>query len=292
MIHWKYIKGLNQAQAAESPEIYSYIAFSESNETGSEAPEFYISDVNSFSEATSLGKFLLTNAEYQKIYKKLYFYTTSGLSFIGEDNAETWKKSEFYSEYIGGKNTLNLDVLDNYAISMSRYESNTRNFIYKLFFDAEKSSISFIDKDNKKPFEIIRDEESYKANFQNAKLYAEKSILTNGECKASYFNATSDRRAKTDIKILDFNALDLIKKVQLYSFTYKDLGTKSIGIIAQDVQSVSLDGFKLVDHEDASGKDMDYMTVHESKLVYILWKAIQEQQKEIEDLKQELKKRG
>ena len=48
-------------------------------------------------------------------------------------------------------------------------------------------------------------------------------------------------------------------------------------------------GFKLVDNENATGQDFDYMTIHESKLAYILWKAVQEQQKIIEDLQKEIK---
>lgn len=111
-----------------------------------------------------------------------------------------------------------------------------------------------------------------------------------GYCKASYFNATSDYRAKKDFKLLDINALELIKKVRLYSFKYKDSNQPSIGIIAQDVQDVNIDGFDLVDNKTATGENFDYMSIHESKLIYILWKAIQEQQKEIEELKQQLNK--
>ena len=47
-------------------------------------------------------------------------------------------------------------------------------------------------------------------------------------------------------------------------------------------------GFKLVDNENATGQDFDYMTIHESKLTYILWKAVQELSKEIEDLKKKI----
>lgn len=115
------------------------------------------------------------------------------------------------------------------------------------------------------------------------------TVITNGKCQAVYFNATSDKRAKTDIKPLEIDALDLIKRVQLYSFKYKDSDLPSIGILAQDVQDVNIEGFDLVDNKQASGIDMDYMSIHESKLTYILWKAIQEQQKEIDELKAQIK---
>jgi len=111
-----------------------------------------------------------------------------------------------------------------------------------------------------------------------------KAIYSDTICEAQYFNATSDRRAKTDIKPINQSVLPLVINTQLYSFKYKDLDTPSIGIIAQDVQDVDFDGFSLVDNKEATGQDMDYMSIHESKLIYVLWKAVQEQQKEIEEL--------
>ena len=114
------------------------------------------------------------------------------------------------------------------------------------------------------------------------------NLYAGTKCEASYFNATSDRRAKTNIQPLLIDALELVRKTQLYSFKYKETDTPSIGIIAQDVQNVDINGFKLVDNEEATGKDLDYMTIHESKLTYILWKAVQEQQDMIEKLKHEI----
>jgi hypothetical protein len=43
-----------------------------------------------------------------------------------------------------------------------------------------------------------------------------------------------------------------------------------------------------VDNPTASGENKDYMSVKEGKMVYILWKAIQEQQTIIDNLKQEI----
>ena len=117
------------------------------------------------------------------------------------------------------------------------------------------------------------------------KTYIGDELKVAKKTEALYFNAISDYRAKKDFKLLDIDALELIKKVQLYSFKYKESNQPSIGIIAQDVQDININGFELVDNKEASGANFDYMSIHESKLVYILWKAIQEQQKEIEELK-------
>jgi len=117
-------------------------------------------------------------------------------------------------------------------------------------------------------------------------------IVTTGYVKAYnyveglYFNATSDKRAKTNINRSTFSALGLIKALPIYNFKYKSDNSDSIGIIAQEALNVSAGDFGLVCNPQASGENGNYMSVKESKLVYIAWKAIQEQQ-EIIDKQQE-----
>ena len=107
-------------------------------------------------------------------------------------------------------------------------------------------------------------------------LYIEKS------CNALYFNATSDIRAKTNVQHASFKALNIVKSLPIYTFNYKETGSPAIGLIAQDAVKISFGSdFSLVNNPTASGENGDYMTIKESKLVYILWKAIQEQQEQI-----------
>lgn len=119
-------------------------------------------------------------------------------------------------------------------------------------------------------------------------------IVTTGYMKAYsyieglYFNATSDIRAKKNVRQSTFSALDVIKQLPIYNFNYNTNDSASIGIIAQEAEDIDLDGFDIVNNKEASGEDGDYMTVKESKLVYITWKAIQEQQEIIEALKKEI----
>lgn len=49
-------------------------------------------------------------------------------------------------------------------------------------------------------------------------------------------------------------------------------------MIAQEAQIFDnvIPNFSLVNNEEATGKNDDYMTIKESKLVYILWKAVQD----------------
>lgn len=122
--------------------------------------------------------------------------------------------------------------------------------------------------------------------YFNNGIGVNNNAIISGACYATYFNSTSDARAKENIVAAEFDAVDLIKHIPVYCFTYKDKPADeySIGIIAQDAVSKPADKFELVSNQEASGENGDYMSVKESKLVYILWKAIQEQAKQIEEL--------
>ena len=111
------------------------------------------------------------------------------------------------------------------------------------------------------------------------------SLYIQNSCNALYFNATSDVRAKTNLQHASFKALNIIKSLPIYTFNYKETGSPAIGLIAQDAVKISFGSdFSLVNNPTASGENGDYMTIKESKLIYILWKAIQEQQEQINDL--------
>jgi len=60
-------------------------------------------------------------------------------------------------------------------------------------------------------------------------------------------------------------------------------------LIAQEAAGHNLDGFNMVTNLDASGEFGDFMQMKESKLVYVLWKAVQELSAEVEELKAEIR---
>ena len=117
------------------------------------------------------------------------------------------------------------------------------------------------------------------------------SIYIEKKCQALYFNSTSDARAKKDIQPLFTSVLDVIKSLQVYRFSYKadESHEPVIGLLAQEANQFEIEDFSLVSNAAASGENGDYMSIKESKLVYILWKAIQEQQEQIEALQAEIK---
>ena len=115
-----------------------------------------------------------------------------------------------------------------------------------------------------------------------------KTLLVEDKCEANYFNAKSDKRAKENIKPLNFSALDLVKNLPVYTFNYKNDTQTVPGILAQDLLERQPDTISLVDNKEASGENGDYMSIKSDKLIYILLAAIQEQQAEIDALKKQL----
>lgn len=114
-------------------------------------------------------------------------------------------------------------------------------------------------------------------------------IESTSVCKALYFNATSDARAKENITPTQFSALAVVNSIPTYTFNYINKPQERVlGLIAQEAAQYNVDGFNMVDNLTASGEDGDYMQIKESKLVYVLWKAVQELTDEVESLKAQL----
>ena len=107
----------------------------------------------------------------------------------------------------------------------------------------------------------------------------------NGSGTFVYVNTTSDRAAKKDIKpFKEEDALKIVVNTPVYSFKYKNDNAPSIGIMAQDLEKYDIEDFNLVNERNADG----YLTIKENKLIYILWNAVKQQEKEINKLKEEI----
>lgn len=273
MIHWEYIKGLNQKTTGQNTEsIYTFLNFQNATKKTQDNSEYYDFDhsptviVSSENQKTSGNNVVITDFGH--------IITQSAVNqFIDKDFKF---KSHLSFEDTNSNNKLN--IYQNYIYRTT----NNGNYVDYIEFNNDFININTTQ---------LKVPSTLEGNIINGhKVHIESDANNDGSCTAVYFNATSDRRAKTDFSLLDIDALKLVKKVQLYSFKYKDSNLPSIGIIAQDVQDIDINGFKLVDNENATGQNFDYMTIHESKLTYILWKAVQELSKEVEDLKKQLNK--
>ena len=121
-------------------------------------------------------------------------------------------------------------------------------------------------------------------SFSNNKAIFKDALSSDASVTAPFFNASSDRRLKININAVEDSVLPLIVSTPVYTFNYKKHPTiPVIGIMAQDVLNKNINDFNLV--KESSG---GYYEIKESKMIYILWKAVQEQQKQIEALQARL----
>lgn len=275
-IHWEYIKGAN---ADDNKNLtYSFIKFTNSFTTDkniNNSPKLMINNQNSLENAKDLGHLLTTDAVNQYITNDFTFKSNI---FINLDNLNTLsgeqRKIIFNKQ---GSNCASITTPDGYLIQLSdkgRFRIN--------------NSLNNSDSQNA-PLSVIGGAYIGK-NMQidgNLKV-AQKVTITEG-CQAQYFNATSDKRAKENIKSFNGKALDIINNINTYTFNYKNNPNDiNYGILAQDLLDININDFNFINNREATGIEDDYMSVKETKLIYLLIEAVKEQQKEINSLKKEL----
>ena len=120
----------------------------------------------------------------------------------------------------------------------------------------------------------------------NAALSTSGDFRSKGDVVA-YFSF-SDKTLKTNIKSTE-NNLEKILKLNPVSFEWKEKeGETKIGLIAQEVEEVIPE---VVEEKErfSEGEGKKYKSVDYEKLVSTLIGAIQEQQKEIDMLKNQIK---
>jgi hypothetical protein len=98
----------------------------------------------------------------------------------------------------------------------------------------------------------------------------------------------SDKRLKTDIKSTEGN-LDKILSLNPVEYTWKEgprKGVKEIGLIAQEVEEIVPEVVRVQSrHDNETGDGIEYKQVDYEHLVSTLIGAMQEQQKQIDELK-------
>ncbi|MFM8256431.1 MAG: tail fiber domain-containing protein [Bacteroidota bacterium] len=112
------------------------------------------------------------------------------------------------------------------------------------------------------------------------------NYLATDENAFRLFSGSSDYRLKEDLS--EFNALDLVKKVSVYDFAWKNGNGREIGVMAHELQQAFpylVSGQK--DEVDVNGQPI-IQRVNYAKLVPVLLKAIQEQQQQLNELQEQL----
>jgi cytoskeletal protein CcmA (bactofilin family) len=127
---------------------------------------------------------------------------------------------------------------------------------------------------------LVVNNHSYDINGFDTSAYA---LNVSGKVNAESYNATSDKRLKTNIAIMN-SQLENIKKIMPVSFQWTDTSKNDIGFIAQDIyqtypvlypENKSVDGEIDLTPVDQSGNPI-YLTIDYGKLTCILWKGLHE----------------
>ena len=99
---------------------------------------------------------------------------------------------------------------------------------------------------------------------------------SSGLLTSTDYNSSSDVALKTDLKNIE-NPLDLVSKLQGYSFTWKETGDKSFGLTAQEVEEVLPE---IVRTRPDGFKGINYLNI-----IAVLVEAVKELKEEIKLLK-------
>ena len=110
-------------------------------------------------------------------------------------------------------------------------------------------------------------------------------VISNNSFSGTAFNVVSDERKKENIEDVDEDCSEIIKKIKVKTFNYKEdkKKKKNIGFIAQDVYKKVPTKFEAVVNDYG-----DYMGLDYGKMSSILWKALQEQMEIISKLESRL----
>ena len=276
-----HIKGCNNTNE-DFKRVYTWIEWPDKE---LETPSIYYNNVNEFNNTKNLGNIITSNALNQEINQMISIPEIQGINYLDfKGNAEIEATAEGFS-WTSNKTTIQADP----SLIL---QGKTKLVLETTQPSASNSSINFQPSQTTPsiiPAQIIYDSQMH--NFKSGYVVigsvgsgdkTDGSLYIQNSCNALYFNATSDVRAKTNLQHASFKALNIVKSLPIYTFNYKETGSPAIGLIAQDAAKISFGSdFSLVNNETASGENGDYMTIKESKLIYVLWKAIQEQQEQI-----------
>lgn len=294
-VYYKWIKGCAPGSSLTSG-LWTYIKWAEGTagtDAANNLPHIctYTRKTDNPTTENDLGYFLTNKATGIQIEKdwifnngvKLYF-GDRGSFYSDSTNFYLSFKNEFYI-----KNTTDGDYIRTYKMNdikttvitssvwIGSYDSWSAQFPIN-----SSSPINFYSSIN------ISSEASGTQSY--ASIYTKGSIYAEKQCEASYFNARSDARAKENIQPATYSALDIIKQLPIYNYNYKNNPNERMtGILAQDLLKVQPENLDLVSNKNATGIDGDYMSIKNDKLMFVLMKAIQEQQEEIQALKEEIK---
>lgn len=296
-VYYKWIKGCEIGSSLDSG-LWTYLKWGNGDlgTSVNNLPHIYTSTGKVDNPTNDLGYILTNKATNISIESNWKFNNNRSLSFNENDTTE---RAKFYSDnqgfYLSTKNWTVSDSSNSNATMMRFYEENTKkieiggnNYPTYILGTLGVNSTTTL-----KGIVYIEDTTATTNAASGALQVAGGvgvggAIYSGSSCTAVFFNATSDKRAKENIRPANYSALDLIKKLPVYIYNYKNSNETVTGILAQDLLEVQPKELNLVSNINATGENNDYMSIKNDKLMFVLMKAIQEQEDEIQYLKQEV----
>lgn len=271
MLHFSLIKGCGKSSTGKDNGQFTYIAFS-----GAVASTAQNDSVRS---ADNIG----TNGEYH-VEQDISWNPCIWFNKTRDAASEATNLGYILTTACTNGYFLNSFTFKNALIAENEIKiGKNDNGSFKPYISVKDNVINFVSNQDGYHIKYPSNDEFITFHCNNGTTFS-KPIICGGRVTATSFNVSSDMRLKKLISKASINALDIVNKINVYTFLYTSNNAPSLGMIAQHLQDIEFkNGFSLVDTDEKG-----YLSIKESKLIYVAWKAIQEQQKEIEALRSEL----
>tara|TARA_Y100000004_G_scaffold125071_1_gene140664 strand:- start:97 stop:4104 length:4008 start_codon:yes stop_codon:yes gene_type:complete len=168
--------------------------------------------------------------------------------------------------FLGGSNVAGSNAYENAGIG---YYDNSGTGSMKFFGNRSTMSWFFTDSD-----------ETLFSMASDGTFHAEADVVAYSQ------NTNSDRRLKEDINPIQYGLKEVLEINPVkYKWIEKRGGKEDIGVIAQDIEKIIPE---IVQENKALNSDEMIKSVDYGKMVAVLIKAVQEQQEQINELKEKL----
>ena len=208
--------------------------------------------------------------------------TVAGDFAIGESNGATTKITQGGTAYfkqgllVGGKVTGANEPDDTVTFRIASFSSEAEQISYADL----KGDLNVKKYNNKAGNLAVEGDAKISGSLTVGSIKFDNNNISGiNRITATQFNATSDARKKTAIQDYQCNKSILDLPIKEFEFIGDDTHTKHIGCIAQDLQEICPE----IVHEDADG----YLSIEETKLIYLLLQEVKELKKELKILKGE-----
>lgn len=311
-VYYKWVKGCQRAADLEKG-LWTYFSWGNSNESGVPAEDETISSAGTFimpklhvrcgkeddltkdgDSARDLG-YVITSKMPRPLLNMdivtnhtMYFTYTDYLTENGElPSAKAWMQQTANDFIINSSATLKLQATT--AVEAAGVATFTSSAITLSKATSLGETLSVTGASTLTGKATLKNKLELDTNEDSDSIKTKGGISATKECSALYFNATSDMRAKENIELANYSALELVSNLPVYNYNYKNNPNERVtGILAQDLVKAQPKDLDLVSNINASGENNDYMSIKNDKLMFVLLKAIQEQQEEIKLLKDKI----